>query len=267
MSQARFSVRTAVAEGFVFWRANVLRAIGPLLIALAGLVVLLFGQTAGWILAGITVYLLAGVMVQGALFRLALAPDGDPDLGAPRRFGLQWAMLETRLAAVGLLTAITLAIGLFAAGIALNLVGIALAAALAGGATAPLDETLSALSPAARFVYGLAGLALVSGLFVLNARLTLAGPATAAEGRVRFLGILGLSVGSTLRVVGASLVALLPVIAGQFLASGYVGATHNPAATAWTQLIVGIVSTFFYMPVSVGMTSYIYRRLKQGAGQ
>jgi len=266
MSQARFSVRTAVAEGFEFWRANVLRATGPLAVALVGLTLLLFGKTVPWILVGIALYALAGVLVQATLFRIALSDEGGA-IASPGLFGIQWSMVETRLAIVALLTAVTLAFGLFSAGVALDVLGKALAFASAGSLAAPLDESLSALSPLARLVYGLAALALVSGLFVLNARLSMAAPTTIAEGRVRFLAALGASRGATVRMVAASFLALLPVIAGQFLASWYVGKTQNPNATAWSQLIVGIISTFFYVPISVGMTSYIYRRLKQGAHQ
>lgn len=266
MSQARFSVRTAVAEGFEFWRANVLKAIGPLLVALTGLTLLLFGKSVPWILVGIALYALAGILVQATLFRVAMANENDT-IAPPGRFGLQWSTIETRLAIVALLTAVTLAFGLFSAGVALDVIGKALAFTTAGNLAAPLDESLSALSPPARLVYGLTALAFVSGLFVLNARLSLAAPTTVADGRVRFLAALGASRGATLRMVAASFLALAPVIAGQFLASWYVGKTHNSNATAWTQLIVGIISTFFYVPISVGMTSYIYRRLKQGADQ
>lgn len=266
MSQARFSVRTAVAEGFEFWRANVLKAMGPLVVAVIGLTLLLFGKTVPWILVGIALYLLAGVLVQGTLFRIALANEGSA-VTPPRRFGFQWSMVETRLGMVATLTALVLAFGLFAAGVALDIVGKALAFASGGNTAAPLDTALSALSPPARLAYGFAALALVSGLFVLNARLSVAAPTTVVEGRIRFLAALGMSRGASLRMVAASFLALLPIIAGQFLASWYVKTTHSPDATAWSQLAVGVVSSCLYLPVWVGMTSYIYRRLKQGADQ
>ena len=57
MSQARFSVRTAVAEGYAFWRGNVLKAIGPLLIATAGLAVLVTARDLAMLVGGLAVYL------------------------------------------------------------------------------------------------------------------------------------------------------------------------------------------------------------------
>lgn len=264
MSQARFSVRAAVAEGFGFWRGNVFKASGPLLVALAGLVVLLFGKTVPLILVGIALYLLAGVIVQGALYRVALPSKAH---GEPGWFGLQWGMVETRLALVGLFTLLVLAVCGFAAGVILNLIEIALAGAIAGSTTAPLDETFAALSPRAKAVYGVASLALFLGLFVLNARLSLAAPATTSEGRLRFLGVLGMTRGATARTALASLIALSPVIAGQFLAGWLVETTNSPQALGWTQLVVGIVSTFFYLPILVGMSTHIYQRLREGADQ
>lgn len=267
MSQARFSVRTAVAEGFGFWRGNVLKAAGPLVIALAGLVALLFGKTVPLILVGIALYLLAGVMVQGALYRVALSPRTGGGMGELGWFGLQWGRVETRLALVGLFTLLVLAVCGFAAGVILNLIEIALAGAIAGSTTAPLDETFAALSPQAKSVYGVASVVLFLGLFVLNARLSLAAPATASEGRLRFLGVLGMTRGATARTALASLIALAPVIVGQFLAGWLVETTDNPQILGWTQLVVGIVSTFFYLPVLVGMTAHIYLRLREGADQ
>ncbi len=266
MSQARFSIRTAVAEGLGFWRANVLRAIGPMLLAMAGLVALLFGKTTLLVLAGLAVYLLAGVVVQGALYRLALGA-GDGSLERPGRLGFQWTMHETRLAIVGLLFALILAVGLFLAGQALNLIGVALVGADGKGAGVPIDQALSNLGPVSSFAYTAAGLILVGGLFVLNARLSLAAPATIQERKIRFFGVIGLSRGSALRIVSASFIALSPVIIGQFLAGWYVEAFPGPDVTAKTQLIVGFVSTFLYMPISVGMTSHIYRRLRGAEGQ
>jgi len=53
----------------------------------------------------------------------------------------------------------------------------------------------------------------------------------------------------------------------QSLAGLFGDAMRSPESSLWTQLIVGVISTFFYVPISVGMTSYIYRRLRGSAGQ
>ena len=50
------------------------------------------------------------------------------------------------------------------------------------------------------------------------------------------------------------------------LAGLYVARSGDPAAVAATQMIIGVVSTFFYVPVAVGTTSYIYLRLRGEPG-
>ena len=267
MSQARFSVRTAVAEGFEFWRANVLRAIGPLVIAAVALVVLLTARTQAVLVAGFLVYVLAGLAAQGALYRISLAGTGaePPEHNGP--FGLQWRATETRFVAVGLLAtallAIVVIIGVFLiATLLVGLVGIPAATA----ATTP-DMLLAGLTPTGAFLFNASALLVMAGLLVLNARLSMAVPATAAANRVRFLSSIGMTRGSVLRILGVTLLINLPIIILQILAGEFGKLMHGTDATLWTQLVVGIVSTFFYVPISVGALSYIYRRLKGGEGQ
>lgn len=263
MSQARFSVRTAVAEGYAFWRGNVLKAIGPLLIATAGLAVLVTARDLAMLVGGLAVYLLGGIAAQGALFRLALS-DAGPDVRENGPWGLQWRGLETRLAAVGLLVGVILGFGAIVAGMVLNVLFLVLNGAPATEAAAT-TASLADLTPTQQFLFKAAGLVAVALLLVLSARLSLAGPATAADGRLRLLHSLELTRGAVLPVVGATLVINLPIIAMQVLAGLYTAGAGGAVAVAPTQMIVGVVSTFFYVPVSVGLLSYIYQRLREGA--
>lgn len=267
MSKARFSVRSAVAEGFEFWRANVLRAIGPLVIASVGLVVLLTAKAMPLLIAGFAVYVLAGLAAQGALYRISLAGTGaeTPDRNGP--FGLQWRMMETRFAIVGLLATALLAIVVIIAVFMISALLVGLVGVPAATAATTPEMLLASLSPTGAFLFNAAALVAVAGLLVLNARLSMAVPATAAENRVRFLSSLGLTRGSVLRILAATILINLPIIIMQSLAGLFGKAMHGADAVALTQLIVGIVSTFFYVPISVGMTSYIYRRLREGTGQ
>ena len=267
MSKARFSVRTAVAEGFEFWRINVLRAIGPLVVASMGLVVLLTAKTLPLLVAGLAVYVLAGLAAQAALYRISLAGTGaePPERNGP--FGLQWRMMETRFVVVGLLAAALLAIVMIIAVFVISVLLVGLVGIPAATAATTPAMLLAGLSPTGSFLFNLAALVAVAGLLVLNTRLSMAVPATAAENRIRFLSSLGLTKGSVLRILAATILINLPIIIMQSLASLFGEAMSGADAVALTQLIVGIVSTFFYVPISVGMTSYIYRCLRQGAGQ
>ena len=267
MSQARFSVRTAVAEGFEFWRANVLKAIGPLVIASIGLVILLTAKAMPLLLFGFAVYALAGVMAQGALYRISLADAGaeTPERNGP--FGLQWRMTETRFVAVGLLATALLAIVVIIAVFLVSVLLVGLVGVPAATAATTPEMLLANLTPTGAFLFNAAALVAIAALLVLNARLSMAVPATAAENRVRFLSSIALTRGVVLRLLAATLLINLPIIIMQSLAGLFGEAMRSPDAVAGTQLIVGIISTFFYVPISVGMTSYIYRRLKQGAQQ
>lgn len=267
MSQARFSVRTAVAEGFEFWRANVLRAIGPLVLASVGLVVLLTAKALPLVAIGFAVYVLAGLMAQGALYRISLADAGaeSPDHNGP--FGLQWRALEGRLVIVGLLATVFLGIVVVVAVFMVSALLVGLVGVQETTAATTPEMLLASLTPTGAFLFNAAALIAVAGLLALNARLSMAVPATAAENRVRFLSSLRLTRGALLRILAATIVINLPIIIMQSLAGLFGKAMHGPDAVALTQLVVGIVSTFFYVPISVGMTSYIYRRLRQGAGQ
>lgn len=267
MSQARFSVRTAVAEGFEFWRANVLKAIGPLVLAAGGLVLFLTATTPAAMVAGAALYSLAGLVAQAALYRISLADAGAeaPSRNGPS--GLQWRMLETRFVGVSLLAGALIGVLALIAAFMVSTLLVGLIGVPAATAATSAEMLLAHLTPTGGLIFNLAALAALVGLMVLSARLSMALPATAAEGRVRVLSSLALTRGTVLPILGATLLINLPIIVMQSLAGLFGGVMQGADATRWTQLIVGIVSTFFYVPISVGMTSYIYRRLRGGAGQ
>lgn len=267
MSQARFSVRTAVAEGFEFWRVNVLKAIGPLVTAAVGLVILLTAKTAPVLVAGFALYVLSGLVAQGALYRISLAGAGAEPAEHNGPAGFQWRALETRLVAVGLLATALMAIVAIIAVFLVSALLVGLVGVPAATAAASPEMLMAGLSSTGALIFNAAALVCVGGLLVLSARLSLAAPATAAEQRVRFLSSIGMTRGSVLRILGATLLINLPIIIMQSLAGLFGDLTKNPETTLWSQLIVGVISTFFYVPISVGMTSYIYRRLREGGGQ
>lgn len=269
MSQARFSVRTAVAEGFGFWRGNVLKAAGPLLIVsgLALKTTVAPVQSAAGAMGLNLLALLAFVAAQGALYRIALAPAGaeSPDRNGP--FGLQWRWLESRLLALTLLTVLLL----FIVGVVVTFLLAVVLLGFVGGevavnAASP-DALMASLSPTGQAVFNIGLLLCFVGVLVLVMRLTMAAPATAAEGRIRMLSTLGLTRGSVLRLLAAVILVNLPVFALQGLALAWTSLTHAPATNHWPEGLAAALSPFFYLPISVGMTSYVYQRLREGADQ
>lgn len=266
MSQARFSVRTAVAEGFDFWRAQGLRVIGSLSIgAVAALVANVAPLKVA--VAASAINFIALLMAQGALFRIALAPVGAESADRNGPLGIQWRGLESRLLGMTLLLVVLLLIIAVVATFVLAVVLLGFVGSdVAANATSP-EALMASISPTARFVFNFGLTLCLLGILVLVLRLTMAAPATAAEGGIRLLNTLGLTKGSVIRILAAVLVVNLPIFALQGLALGFRQITHSPETDHWAEGVAAAMSTFFYIPISVGMTSYIYRRLKQGAGQ
>ena len=266
MSQARFSVRTAVAEGFEFWRANVLKAIGPLAIAA---VASLVGAVAPeqFALAASGLNFIALIVAQGALFRIALASEGaeSPDRNGP--FGLQWRGLETRLLGMTFGLVLLLFAVAIAATFALALVVVAMVGDPAALNVSSPEAFVASLTPQAAFVFNFGMTLCLLGILILVMRLPMAAPATAATNRVRLFSSLGMTRGSVIRILGAVLIVNLPVFALQGLALGYTKLIGAAATDRWAESVAAAITTFFYVPISVGMTSYIYRRLREGGGQ
>ena len=262
MSQARFSVRTAVAEGFGFWRGSALKAAGPLLIAVvAGVAASLVDARLA--LAVLATNFLALVMAQGALYRVSL---GGPDSKVTSRrgpLGFQWGGIETRLALVIVLLFLVPA---FAAIIMVFLLVVALLGVAAMSATSP-DELMAGLSPAASLAFNVGVLLAFAALLVLIMRLAMVVPATVAAGRMQFLSTLGLTRGSVLRLALATLLANLPIFALQGMAWAYIQLTHSPGLVPWVDKVATALTPIFFIPVSVGMMSYIYQRLREGAAE
>lgn len=266
MSQARFSVQTAVAEGFGFWRANVLKAIGPLLIAaMAGVGATLVDRK--FALAALATNFLALVMAQGALYRISLGGPDSEVTGRRGPLGFQWGWLESRLALVIVLLFLVPA---FAAIVMVFLLVVALLG-VAGGdaalsATSP-EDLMAGLSPAAGMAFNVGVFLAFAALLALIMRLAMVVPSTVARGRVQFLSTLGLTRGSVLRLALATLLANLPIFALQGMALAYIQLTDSPGLVPWVDGAATALTPILFIPVSVGMMSHIYQRLREGADQ
>lgn len=274
MSQARFSVRTAVAEGFEFWRANVARVVGPLIIAAAAILALATISPPNFLTAGapvspsavavVAIYGLAFVMIQGGLYGIAMADQGGAPAGPLGPLGLQWRGLETRILGASVLVGLV-----FLAAAVVTTFGVSIGLLLLLGPTgaATSEQWMASLSPAARSTfYGGLGVCLVI-LWWLATRLSMTLAATAADNRIRLWAPFKLTHGAVLPITLAGLVIYLPVLMLQILAWSFTQITGSPELAPWTSGIASAVSIFLYQPISVGMTSYIYRRLRGGAEQ
>ncbi len=265
MSQARFSVRTAVAEGLGFWRRNALKAVGPLGLASAAVFagVVVQGRVAQIALA---VYVITLVMAQGALYRVALGGAGADPATRNGPLGLQWRWLETRLALVIILLLLVL---MFAAVVLVfflmsALLGIAGGEAAISATTA--DELMAGLSPAANQAFNIGAFLAFLILVAIIMRLAMTAPATAARGRLQFFSTLSLTRGSVMRLVLAVMLINLPIFAVQGLAWAYVEFTGATAQAPWVNGLTAALIPAYFIPSIVGMTSYIYLRLRGEPG-
>lgn len=271
MAQARFSVRTAVAEGIEFWRTNWRKTAGGLsLAAIVGAVVQLnlpstispaFLPT---VLMGVALMSLAQIPAQAALYRIALADVGaePPERNGP--FGLQWRGLETNLLVAGVLICIFVAVLFMVAAFAM----LALMAGFASGidtkTLAASPEAVSAsLSPNALMVMNLVILIFMVALIVLTLRLSLVQAATAAARRTQVFSSMKLTKGALLPIFGVTLVINLPLLLIQFVGVAIAGG--DQALAEGMGVVLSALSPFFLLPISVGAMAYIYRRLSAGA--
>lgn len=262
MAQARFSVRTAVAEGFDFWRRSGLRAAGPLALAAGAGVAAALQPTLAAATGFLLVNLLANIAAQAALYRIALGGAGaePPTRNGP--LGLQWRWLETRLVGLLLLVGLVLLAVVFAASFAVALLVLPFGGLAAAPEGATPEQVLAGLTPAARLAFNLGLVACMVGLLVLAARLSIAWPATAAEGRIRLWSVFRLTRGETAPILGAVLLVNLPVFAIQGLALAF-GQFAGAETGRWADILGRAIATFYFVPIFVGMTSHIYLRLRE----
>lgn len=225
-------------------------ALGALALALA-LPATAVEPLAGWPgLAVLGLQGLAALAAVGALLRLA---TGAPGRGPG---GLQLGALEARLVAAVLLCLLFLSL------IAVVL-GLLLAGAFGAAGLDQADLAAAGALPAWKTVL-LWGLTLGSALILaaLWARLALAGPATAARGRVVSLAVLPLSRGGGR---GLALLAGLLLSGWPLLAlAGW--AVVDGAEAAWKDVAWALVLAFVQAPLTVGYLASAYSRLRALGG-
>lgn len=246
MTEGSATVGAALRAGF----SDLRESIGACWAALFAAI--LISVAAGYLPPGLRLLaaLVAGVLVQGALFRRAFGR-------APGFKGLRWGRDEWRLMGTHLLV-----IGLFTLIGSILLVVIGAVALGVARASAPGFDATSAEAWRAALasagpgglIAGLAPLAALAILVWLGLRLSLAAPATVEQSGVRVLSAFPLTKGRvfTLLLVGLAIaapVALVGLVFGLAPAPG-VGVA---AATA-------LVTYLYLAPVWAGAVVHIYRR-------
>jgi len=195
------------------------------------------------------------IMVEGGLYRLAL---GVGRLGPA---GLQWGRAEWRLGAVWGLTAVFLfVLGLLAFAVFLAF-GYGVAAAGPGFVASEPATWTAAVDGRGRVV--LAGVAALcfAALVWAGVRVSLGGPATVDVGRVQVLATWP----ATRRlvapiVVGRVVLGLGPIGFASVVLWSQSRWSLSPALLWMESLAGGVVVAGLWLPLSVGLMAYLYRR-------
>ncbi|MDG2522509.1 hypothetical protein P7B02_13235 [Caulobacter segnis] len=268
MAHQRLNIGEAVGEAVRFWSHSWRHAAGALGVAALALIVYSVSKSP---VMGVAygVYVVATLMAQGALFRVAFADrlGAPPTPRSPIMAGLQWTPMEGRLATTLILLVVLFAI-VIAVGVIL-LAAITVGFASRGGMAdySSPEAIVQAMGPggsaAMTFVIFIAAFLLAW----MSIRLSLSLPATAAEGKVRLISTWDLTKGNAFRIFVAYLVVSAPVLLVTVIATLVAEGRPDPAASRiWLNAAGSAVAVVFYLPITVGLVSHIYRRLAPNPG-
>ncbi len=224
-----------------------------------------WGEAAAWRGAWLAAALLVATVARGALYRLAL---GRPGVGPG---GLQWRGAEGGLLAVWLLGAVFLFILGLLAFVALIASAYAVASAGAGFVAADPATWGPAVDGRGRLVVGAVGVVGAAALLWAALRLSLAAAASVARGRVqvlsawpltrRYAWTIGLALALALALIAAPLALLLAALS-------FAGGALKPAppiVAAAVGFAQGLVVAGLWLPMTVGLMAYLYRRADSAA--
>jgi hypothetical protein len=216
----------------------------------------LWSPRSPWRFAALLAAAGAATMVEGALYRLALG-SGRPGPG-----GLQWGRPEWRLGAVwGLTAAFLFVMGLLAL-VVLFFAGLGVAASGPGFVMRLPTTWAGAVDGPRRLVVAVVGAICLAGLIWAATRIALGAAFSIDKGKVQLLATWP----STRRLVapillGRVLLGLGPIGVALVLLWSISRADHPPAVVVWTaSLAAGLALAGLWLPLSVGLMAYLYRR-------
>lgn len=199
----------------------------------------------------------AAVMAEGALYRIALGK------GRPGPAGLQWGRPEWRLGAVwGLTASFLFVLGMLAFVVVL---ATAFGVATSGrGFVMALPATwTAAVDGRGRAVVGLVGALCLAGLIWAGTRIALGAAASIDRGRVQLLATWAASRRLVLPILlGRALLGVGPIgFAWALLWAVSRGGQRPDGLLLWTaSLAAGLALAGLWLPLSVGLMAYLYRR-------
>jgi hypothetical protein len=217
----------------------------------------LWSPRSSWRPEALLVVAAAAAMAEGALYRVALGK------GRPGPAGLQWGRPEWRLGAVwGLTAAFLFVLGLLAFVVVLS-TAFGVATSGRGFVMAAPATWAAAVDGRGQVVVGVVGVLCLAGLIWAGTRVALGAPASIDQGRVQLLATWA----ATRRLV-------LPILLGRFvLGAGPIGCAWamlwlvsrgghaSDAPLLWTaSLAAGLLLAGLWLPLSVGLMAYLYRR-------
>ena len=241
------------------WR----RGWGAMVIA-SGLLAWLFAHRLAapqspWPLEILLPALLAMVMVQGALYRVALG------VGEPGPTGLQWGAAEFRLATVWGLTAVFIAILGMLAFVVVLAFAFAVASAGPGFVVSQIATWAAAVDTRGRIVVGCVSLFAAVGLTWAAARVAFASAASISEGRLQVLASWPLTRGRVLAVIIGRVLVGLPVAAAAAVALGLLSGVSGTAPVGvWVAAVaIAVVIGGVWLPLGAGLMAYLYQQDSQ----
>ena len=213
-----------------------------------------------WRLEALLAVAAAVAMAEGALYRVALGA------GRPGPAGLQWGRPEWRVGAVwGLTAAFLLVLGMLAFVVVL---ATAFGVATSGrGFVMALPATWAgAVDGRGRAVVGVVGAACLAGLVWAGSRVALGAPASIDRGKVQLLATWAASRRLVLPILlGRLLVGVGPIgLAAALLWAATRDALPFPGLAWAASLLAGLVLAGLWLPLSVGLMAYLYRRAPPG---
>jgi len=254
----KISVQAAITSAFAFARVNAPKTAGILsMILLFDIAAILTPTTASvspLLLALQGLKALAGVIAQGALYRIAFANEhgGDPEFRVGP-LGLQWGKPEMRLLGAHLLLFFLLFLGLLF-WVMVLIVSLGAGMFVSGTGAAPLAPTPEQASHM---------LAAFAPLFVIAlgvyARVCLYSPATVAERKIAVFSTWSLTRGNFLPILGAVFLLAIPISVLNLL-TAWSGVPR--AATIVIELLTCVLDAFLIRPMYCGLYVHLYTALR-----
>ena len=247
--------RAAIAFLPVAWK----RAWLSILLAVLTIVLVAASGARGAVGGFVAVAGLAVTIELGALWRLSL---GAGRLGFG---GLQIGWVEVRLAAVTALSVLFMIILGLLAFIVLLAFAYAAAASGHGFVASNVASWAGAVEDRGRVILAVVSLACAGSLAWAFGRISLAAPASVRRGRVQVLSTWPLTKGRVWPMAAAGLVVMgVPTLLVIGLARA--GALAGPAVAAVAFAAAAAVAAGLWLPLNVGLATYLYSRLEFAEG-